>query len=269
MDTLTGLQLKSLAFASGILLCGVGSNLAAVARPPATPVGGPATSRGGGVASARDPGTVVNDPGTGQGAGPHKGSAACPVVTPVLTALVPTYKTSTGKLAKEAKTLEERPTVWIYVPYALDKVVGELQVQKPDEGGIMSYQTVATVTGTQPGIVGVRLPATDALKESQRLKWRFVVICDRNDPTANPSTYAVIERRAKNPVLAKQIQSATPAQLGALYGKEGLWYDVLMRLATLRQQKPTDASLVKDWQALLRQGGLSVFDSKDLSRKAP
>ena len=277
MQYFTSLRIKSLTLVGFLLLVSVfNSVLPVFARGPATPVGGPNNTRGATVPNpttkARKPGTVVSDPGNGLGAGPSKGSEACPLVKPVLTALVPTYKTLANTLTKEEETLEERPTVWIYFPYELkpgEVKTGELQLSQPDEAGRMTFQTVATVTVTTAGMVGIRLPIGTQLKENERLRWRFVIICDPQKPSTNVSTQAVLVRRPKDSALTKRVQSATPAQLVDLYTKEGLWYDVLNRLAELRQPKPKDPSLVKHWKALLGKGGLSVFDSKELSRKTP
>jgi Domain of Unknown Function (DUF928) len=272
MQYFTSLRIKSLTLVGFLLLVSVfNSVLPVFARSPAPRVGGPdkgPDTIGAGPSHARNPAPVVTDSGNGSGAGTHRGSEACPLVKPVLTALVPTYRIA-GKLTKEEETLEERPTVWIYVPYDLEKVSGELQLWQPDEAGRMTFQKAATVTGTAAGMVGVRLPTTTQLRENERLRWRFIIICDPKDPNANPSTQAVLVRRAKDSALAKRVQSATPAQLVDLYTKEGLWYDVLNRLAELRQPKPKDPSLVQHWKALLGKGGLSVFDSKELDRKTP
>ena len=221
--------------------------------------------------TSRDKGTVVINTGGGGSAGTHKGSPACPVVSPVLTALVPTYGTKVENNMPQDDTLAERPTFWLYVPYALtEKVPGSLQLLEKDSAGKMEYQSGATVSGTAPGVIGVQLPTGKRLEENQQYKWRFVIICDPNDPTANPSTVAIVSRLPKNPKLEKQLQAIKqPAQRAALYAQNGIWYEALTTLAEQRRANPGDAKISAKWRELLRQGGLSVFDAKSPIQKAP
>ena len=218
---------------------------------------------------ARQTTPIVNN-GDGGGAATHKGSSACPVVSPVLTALVPTYRTSAGDLAQD-NTLDERPTFWVYAPYALtERVQGSLQLLEKDSAGRMAYQPVATVTGTTPGIVGVRLPLGKRLAENQQYKWRFVILCDPNDPTANPSTTAIVSRLPRNSTLEKKLQAAkTPVEKAEIYAQNEIWYEALTTLAEQRRLNPRDAKISAKWKGLLRQGGLSVFDAKPPGQKAP
>ena len=221
--------------------------------------------------TSRDKGTIVINTGGGGSAGTHKGSPACPVVSPVLTALVPTYGTKVENNTPQDDTLAERPTFWLYVPYALtEKVPGRFQLLEKDSAGRMEYQSVATVTGTAPGVIGVQLPPGKRLEENQQYKWRFVISCDPNDPTANPSTVAIAFRLPKNPKLEKQLQATKqPAQRAALYAQNGIWYEALTTLAEQRRANPGDAKISAKWRELLRQGGLSVFDAKSPIQKAP
>ena len=221
--------------------------------------------------TSRDKGTVVINTGGGGSAGTHKGSLACPTVSHVLTALVPTYGTKVENNTPQDDTLAERPTFWLYVPYALtEKVPGRLQLLEKDSAGRLEYQSVATVSGTAPGVIGVQLPTGKRLEENQQYKWRFVIICDPNDPTANPSTVAIAFRLPKNPKLEKQLQATKqPAQRAALYAQNGIWYEALTTLAEQRRANPGDAKISAKWRELLSQGGLSVFDAKSPIQKAP
>jgi len=188
----------------------------------------------------------------------------------VLTALVPTYRTSAGDVAQD-NTLDERPTLWVYVPYALtERVQGSLQLLEKDSAGRMAYQTVATVTGTTPGIIGVRLPSSKRLEANQQYKWQFVILCDPKDSTANPFTEAIVSRLPRNPTLEKKLQAAkTPVAKAEIYAQNEIWYEALTTLAEQRRLNPRDAKISAKWKGLLRQGGLSVFDAKPPGQKAP
>ena len=251
MKAFTDLRFKTMALAGcWVLISGISASIPALAE--------------------RSPATVVSDSGNGTGGQAHKGSSDCPVVSPVLTALVPTYRTSAGDVKKDS-TLAEHPTFWVYAPYALtERVQGSLQLLEKDSAGRMAYQPVATVTGTTPGVVGVRLPLGKRLAETQQYKWRFVILCDPTDPTANPSTAAIVSRLPKNPTLEKQLQAAkAPVDRADVYARNKIWYEALTTLAEQRRAKPRDAKISAKWKELLRQGGLSVFDAKPPGQKAP
>ena len=241
----------------------VGNQL--IARKPPTPNSDDGGGRG--RRQARKP--PIRNNGDGGGKGRRKGGSCEANLTPGLTALVPTYQTSGAASVIEEETLAERPTFWIYVPHELraDRP-GELQLLQPDASGNMVYQTVATATGTKAGVIGVQIPPGMTLPENQRTSWRFMVLCDRTDYAKNIFTEADVLRRPKNPTLQKQLRTASPTALVAIYDKQGLWYDVLTALAKQRQAKPGDPKLAASWNELLRQGGLPVFSSKDLT-KAP
>lgn len=217
-----------------------------------------------------DDGPVISDAGKGGGGSGYKGSPACPSTFPVLTALVPIRKTLAGNVKKDS-TLAEQPTFWLYVPYALtEKVPGRLELREKDSAGRMAYQTVATVTGTTPGVIGVRLPSGKRLEENQQYQWRFVISCDPDDPTANPSTTAIVSRLPKNPTVEKQLQAAKqPVDKADVYARNGIWYEAVTTLAEQRRAKPGDAKISAKWRELLRQGGLSVFDAKPPGQQAP
>ncbi|HEY9600834.1 MAG TPA: DUF928 domain-containing protein [Allocoleopsis sp.] len=169
-----------------------------------------------------------------------------------LTALVPISKTSSGDEVVWGLTSAEYPTFWFYVPYSLTgKLSGELRLTEQDEKGNRIYKPIK-VTGTAPGIIGVRLPSTEAsLKIGKVYTYDFVVRCDLNDSSKNIYVTASVERRTPSPSLESQLRKATQRERAALYAKEGFWYESLTTLAELRRANPNDAGLTADWGALL------------------
>lgn len=203
--------------------------------------------------------------GTGNG-GKRKGGS-CTEMTPPLTALIPTYKLSGGENYLWGQTVDERPTFWVYVPYSLTaNRPGELRLQETKANGDTVLITVATVTGTSPGVVGVSLPAGKTLKPNQAYLWQFVIRCDLNDASANQLVSTAVTRVQPSPALAKQLRNATPSQKAAIYAREGFWYDAVTAYASLRKANPRDAQTNSNWQTLLRSVKLDYLAGEQIAR---
>lgn len=184
------------------------------------------------------------------GTGDRKGGA-CPDVNIPLTALTPAYKKPDGNFLW-GKTLDERPTFWVYVPYSLtDKRPGELRLRETKANGGTVLKSVATVTGTSPGVIGVRLPIGKTLKPNEMNFWQFVVRCDPDDASSNQFVSSTVTLVQPSAALAKQLKQATPKQKVAIYAKEEYWYDYITILGGLRKANPRDAEVNKAWQNLL------------------
>jgi hypothetical protein len=57
----------------------------------------------------------------------------------------------------------------------------------------------------------------------------------------------------------EQFEAATPIDRIALYAANGLWYDAIATLATLRRESPDNVIATNQWTALLESVGLSEF----------
>lgn len=203
---------------------------------------------------------------TGQtaGRGPSGECQSVESVDTPLTALVPISKTSTGNQVVWGLTSAEYPTFWFYVPYPLtDQLPGEFRLTEQDEKGNPVYKHIR-VTGTAPGVVGVRLPSTEAsLKIGKLYTYNFVVLCDPNDSSKNIFVKASVERRAPSASLASQLSTATKREKAVLYAKEGFWYESLTTLGELRQANPNDPGLMADWGILL---DATLLEASDLNK---
>lgn len=197
--------------------------------------------------------------------GDRKGGA-CPDVNIPLTALTPAYKKD-NKNFLWGKTLDERPTFWVYVPYSLtDKRPGELRLQETKANRDKVLTTVVTVTGTSPGVIGVRLPVGKTLKPNEINFWQFVVRCDPDDASSNQFVSSTVTLVQPSTALAKQLKQATPKQKVAIYAKEEYWYDYITTLGSLRKANPRDMQVNKAWQNLLRSINHDNIADKPISR---
>lgn len=192
----------------------------------------------------------------------------CPEVAIPLTALVPIAETASGEQVVWGLTSAEYPTFWFYVPYPLtDKLPGELRIKTTDEKGNSIYKTLVRVTGTSPGVVGVRLPSTEApLKIGELYTYQFVVGCKPKEASENEYVAASVERREQPAAIASQLKTATPRERAILYAQEGFWDEALTTLGELRRKNPNDAGLTADWGALLEEGGLNEIKQKPIVR---
>ncbi len=260
-------QHRTLVFTLILGLVNFTSSLTPVSAQPAKPAN--SLSRGQVNFELPPPPDTGAPDSTGQtaGRGPSGECQSVKSVDTPLTALVPISKTSGGDQVVWGLTSAEYPTLWFYVPYSLtDKLPGELRLTEQDEKGNPIYKAIK-VTGTAPGIIGVRLPSTQAaLKIGKLYTYNFVVLCDPGDPSKNIFVTASVERRTPSSSLASQLRKATgrERELAALYAKEGFWYESLTTLAELRRDNPNDATLTADWGALLQTGGLNEIQQKPI-----
>ncbi len=186
------------------------------------------------------------------GAGSRGQSGDCPAVPIPLTALVPT---ATERDLVWGRTVAARPTVWVYLPYALTaQRPGELRLRTQDAAGHSTNQTIVRLTQTDPGIVGIRFPANQPLAPNQLYYWSFVVLCDPQDASANQFVKAAIQRL---PSQAMTQQAADPSQQAAFAAEAGLWYDAITPLGELRRDRPQDPTVTANWTDLLSAVGFA------------
>jgi len=208
----------------------------------------------------KEPPPTGNPPQT-SGAGNRGSVGNCPSVEKPLTALVPQSNTSNGNFVW-GRTLESRPTVWVYVPYALtSNRPGELRLKQKDAKGNGVNTPIARIIGTSPGVIGIRVSPHNPLEKNQTYYWSFVVLCDPNDPSANQFVKAGIQRVESSPSLTQQLKQAQTGERVAIYARSGLWYDALTQLASLRRSNPTNRTLSQDWNSLLGDAGLNGIAS--------
>lgn len=186
----------------------------------------------------------------------------CPAVETPLTALVPfqeqvaSNKTNTSNSADVwGLTTSERPTFWFYVPYS--NMSAEFVLQDSEQNEI--YKNPNITLTSKSGVIGISLPSDrKSLEVGKTYRWFLKIRCNQQQ-TASVPIYVEgdIQRVKLNPSLEQQLQSTSdPRQKIAIYAANGIWFDALTNLGQLRFANPNDATLVTDWQSLLRSGGL-------------
>lgn len=179
----------------------------------------------------------------------------CPDVTTELTALAPTLEALSQDSSPTVwgLTTDAHPTFWFYVPY-------DLTLDRPGEFVLLDdqnnyvYQTSVITPAQTAGVISVALPdSTPELEAGKMYSWVFLIYCEADNPLF---TRGGIQRAPLSSDLAAQLEQATPEAQVRLYAQNGVWYDALTQLATLRQENPNDAAIATDWQNLLHSVGL-------------
>ena len=117
---------------------------------------------------------------------------------------------------------------------------------------------------TQPlqnssGIVGIDLlsdPEASPLKFNHDYHWYLSIICNPEDRAEDVVVEGWIRRVELSTALNQTLATATPQQKVALYQQAGIWNEALSMLVTLRQSEPNNATVLTQWQQLLKSVGL-------------
>lgn len=174
---------------------------------------------------------------TGEGGdwngGGRRDGEDCPDVALSLTSFVPTQSPNgTALLPTESPnggyTTADRPSVWVYLPFALSEETPAQLTVVTSDGTDIAYES-EPITASEPGFL--RLPIEASLAVGGSYTWDFSVYC--NDPNMNDvpaSTLGWIERVEPGTIPANQI-----------------WYDLLAEAAVAGRQNPR----APEWVELL------------------
>ncbi len=210
--------------------------------------------------------SVAFQPPPGQGmprrtaGGASRTGFTCPVLNDnqtELTALVPAFSQA-NPIGTDLSglTTEAHPTLYFFVP-ARSAQEGVFSLK--DEKGQDVYHTSIPLSG-QTGIVSVKLPTdTPPLKIGQSYRWSFGIICPAQSPQSQPEVVFVtgeIRRVEADHALANQLQALTSLEKAAVLAQNGIWFESLEILASLRQTEPENSMLASKWQELLKSVGL-------------
>ncbi|MDX2244753.1 MAG: DUF928 domain-containing protein [Leptolyngbyaceae cyanobacterium bins.302] len=188
----------------------------------------------------------------------------CPKPTVPLTALVP-FKEEPRQGYENSSiinvwgyTTAERPTFWVYVPYASATTIPAKFSIDTDEGKPSDetiYQTDVPLP-KQAGVVAISLPkSAPSLQPGKRYRWFFSLDC--TPPAATAASMervyveAVVIRENPTSALTSQLTGTPSLQNAIAFAQAGFWYDALTTLAQLRQQRPQDDTLLTAWKDLL------------------
>lgn len=156
-------------------------------------------------------------------------------------------------------TTHDRPTFWFYVPHSLaTNVPIEFALQDEDDNYV--YHTTFNAPELQSGVVSITIPATaQSLNVDQTYRWTFSIYCDAARPSASVFVTGSVQRVTPTLELQRQLRTALPLEQASLYAANGIWYEALTILATLKLANPTDAHANRAWLELLEQADLEAI----------
>jgi Domain of Unknown Function (DUF928) len=152
-------------------------------------------------------------------------------------------------------TTAANPTLMVYVPKSTAKSL-KVELRSQDKKQILLRQNLSVPTSAS--IVPIYLGGANApeLQVGQNYYWRVILECPSgdNDFGANSIAQGWIQRIQPDTKLQDAISKAAPQTLPSIYAEAGIWFDALMSLDALRQQKPNDRLVTANWRSLLRSG---------------
>lgn len=157
-------------------------------------------------------------------------------------------------------TIAERPTLFVYVPQTSAEQV--LLTIRNGEDNSIHYRTYLPLT-VNGGVVSITIPEdSPALELEKDYIWSLQIVCHEDDP-AHPETIGWIRRVTIENTSVSPTEPASLEKVSEL-AYEGIWYDALSNLASLRQAQPEDQVLISDWQELLTSAGLDDLATQPL-----
>lgn len=130
------------------------------------------------------------------------------------------------------------PTFWVYLPYATERpLTGVLSVRLTDSFRSAPFIKVPIALPSQPGLVGLRLPAsivgvTSPLENQPTiLAWTLTIVCDEENLSRNPFVSGLVMVKP-NPELLQRIAGSTQSERIVELARSGYWYDALDLVAS-------------------------------------
>jgi hypothetical protein len=207
------------------------SQLVSVTFPPASSIGAPGRTVGGG---QRSPDCVNRD-------------------NPSLTVLAPTNNVGT--------TISSNPTLFWYIPRTKAQSA-KFMVLDGEENEV--YETTLALTGV-PGVVKLSLPKTVSLAPGKTYRWVLMLECNSEDHSMDAYVQGNLERRELSVAdKAKLAQATQPLQKAEVYAGASIWQETVSILAQLRHDRPSDPTVIAAWKELLKSVKLDAIANEPL-----
>lgn len=146
-------------------------------------------------------------------------------------------------------TASSRPELLIYKPKSsAQKIFLSLESEDTEQ----SYQTFLPLP-SETGLVSINYPneAPD-LMANKKYKWTMTFICGKSLRPDSPAISGWIQYNPKSQVLANKLKSASAVDRVAIYGENGIWYDMINELNRLQKQSPNNQALSQALDKLLK-----------------
>jgi hypothetical protein len=155
-------------------------------------------------------------------------------------------------------TISDRPTFMVYMPASAARLAS---FSLKDAQGKTLYQRNLAVSGNAE-VVALALPAdAPALQVGQTYQWYVGLQVDGDLGPSTPYVDGWIQRVEPSAKVAAALQQPDLFKQAEVLGAEGVWYDCAAKLASLRAQSPSSATLNKEWSDLLGAVGLQELSA--------
>ncbi|MEM9922799.1 MAG: DUF928 domain-containing protein [Cyanobacteria bacterium P01_D01_bin.50] len=155
-------------------------------------------------------------------------------------------------------TVYQRPEILVYLPQSEAK--GGVFSLKDAKGNTLHEMTVP-VSG-KAGIISIKIPKD--LKIEKSYQWFLALKMDGQLSPRTPYVDGWIKRIQPNKEITRSMQEKDLLNIAKTFGKEGVWYDCVATLASLRAAQPDNSTLKKHWSELLESVGLQDLDKASL-----
>ncbi len=207
-------------------------------------------------------------PGNREGAGSHglcKMTNGEKDITPLI-AIMPevTVKTATkDKIYIWGETTSAYPTFWFYVDYPIDSQV-EFILQDESENEV--YKTNFSLDKTS-GLISLILPKNKVnLEIGQSYHWYLYIMCNvQNSP--DDFVEGWVKRVELDSNINDQLELAQPLERISIYAENGLWFDTLSIIESLREKEIKDNIISAVWTDLLQQIGLEKITQESVVKR--
>lgn len=183
-------------------------------------------------------------PGRREGGGTRGGDCPSPV-----TALIP--ESTMGR------TASKQPAFFLYIPGTLDQKVTEFEIT--DETDKTLYKTTFSLNIDRPGIVGIQWSPNSkfiTLEDDKNYRWYLTIKCDVSDSSKDILVSGWINSATLTNEQKRQLeQTQDPLEKLKIYVQQGLWYETMATLATLRLEQSRDVVIKNQWNQLLQSIG--------------
>ncbi|AFZ19042.1 DUF928 domain-containing protein [Allocoleopsis franciscana] len=170
-------------------------------------------------------------------------------------------------------TTQGYPTFWFYVPFGQnapqsetsDVKVTSVQFELQDDtGNPVLTEPLQLALPDEAGIVKFTLPSTEkALEVGKDYYWRLSIICDPDQPSANPSVAGWLTRIPASAQLDSRLKATPPQQQYLAYKENNLWFEYVTGLASNRTNNPSA------WSELVKLFDLQEFATTPVSELRP
>lgn len=103
------------------------------------------------------------------------------------------------------------------------------------------------------GSIAINFPSqAPDLPVNSKYKWTVTFICGKALRADSPSISGWIKRVPRSQPIMAKLSVATPLERVAIYGENGIWYDMINELNQLKNLAPNNPNISKTWEKLLK-----------------